>query len=227
MFNLVWKDLLIIKRFLWYAPVYGLIMVFALSNMNGGAIISGVTVGISYVLMLQACAQDDKNKSEIMLNCLPLYRRDIVLAKYLSIFFYAALGILSVFLGQSVVSVTGIPVHISKISLEGIASALIATIGLISIYYPVYFKLGYLRSNIVGMIMFFAAFFVFPLLGSLIRRVMMGIPYPALQAILRGLEGWLQTQADWQIASYLVLLALTIMLASFRLSLRFYTKREF
>lgn len=39
--------------------------------------------------------------------------------------------------------------------------------------------------------------------------------------------GWLQTEVDWQIASYLLALALILMAASVRNSLGFYTRREF
>lgn len=223
MFNLVWKDFLVLKRVLWYAPVYGLISVFAFSNMNGGAL-SGATVGVTYLLMIQACARDDKNKSEIMLNSLPLRRQDIVLAKYLSVFPYAVLGILSFLLGQGIVSITGIPFPISKVSLEGTIGALVTMLGMISLYYPIYFKLGYLRSNMAGMIIFFACFFsALALLG----RGLQSMHNSVVENFIQNFGGWLQAQADWQIASYLLGLALMMMAASFQLSLGFYNKREF
>ena len=109
MFKLVWKDFLILRKVLWYAPIYSFIMAFAFSNTSAGAL-SASTIVVSYMLMIQACARDEKNKSEIMLNSLPLRRRDIVLAKYLSVFPYAILGILSYLLTQGAVSVTGIPI---------------------------------------------------------------------------------------------------------------------
>lgn len=223
MFNLVWKDFLLLKKVLWFAPIYSLGMGIAFSNMNAGAL-SASTIGVSYMLMIQACARDDKNKSEIMLNSLPLRRRDIVLAKYLSIFPYAILGILSYLLTQSVISVTGIPITLGNLSLEGVIGVLVAIIGMISIYFPIYFKLGYLRSNIIATFLFLGIFFsTIALIGHGLR----GIYNPLTQNILNSIVNWLQTQANWQIASYLITLMLIIMAASFRLSLRFYGKREF
>src|SRR5665647_780924 len=153
MVNLVRKDLLILKRYLWLAPLYGFFALYTFRTMPGGALSVG-TVVVTYMLMLQAITQDDKNNSEIMLNSLPLRRKDIVLAKYISGFLYATLVILLFLVAQTVVTVMGISISITKISLEGIAGALIAMALLISFYFPIYFKFGYLRSRIVGTILF-------------------------------------------------------------------------
>lgn len=228
MVNLVWKDLLILKRFLWLAALYGVFALFAFGFMKGAAISAG-TIGASYMLLILACAKDDKNKSEVMLNSFPLRRRNIVLAKYLSVFLYAALAILSFLIAQRVVSVTGIPIFISQISLVGIVGALVNMIVLISFYYPIYFKLGYPRSNMFGMILFFVCFFL-PTSISQIVHGLGGVGNPALVnivAILGRLGNWQQTLADWQIASYMLVFALILMSASVCLSLRFYSRREF
>lgn len=229
MYNLVWKDLLILKRYLWLAPLYGFSAFFVFRTMPGGALSAAIVV-VSYMLASQACARDDKNKSEIMLNSLSLRRQDIVLAKYLSVYLYAALAILSFLLAQNIVSVTGITVPISQISLEGISGALLATVVLMSIYFPLYFKFGYLRSRMVGMILFFACFFFLPMAFALTVHGLGGVGNLALRnivAIMQRIMGWLQTQSDWKIASYLLALDLILMAASVRLSLRFYTRREF
>lgn len=164
-----------------------------------------------------------------MLNSLPIRRMDIVFAKYLSVFLYAALVIVFFLLAQTVVTVMGISISITKISLEGIAGALIAMALLISVYFPIYFKFGYLRSRIVGTILFVVSIFLFPM-GITLAQGVGGMNNPILQSIVTSLQtfaGWLQTQADWQIASYILALALILTAASAHLSLRFYTRREF
>ena len=229
MYNLVWKDLLIMKRYLWLVSIYVLFALFVFRTMPGGAL-SAATVGATYMLMVQVIIQDDLNKSEIMLNSLPLRRQDIVLAKYLSVFLYATFVILSYLLAQGVVSVTGIPIPISQISLEGISGALASMAVLISIYFPIYFKFGYLRSRMVGMILFLACLLFLPMAVDLTVHGLGGMSNPTLQnivAITQEFGNWLQTQADWQIASYLFALALVLVAASAHLSLRFYTRREF
>ncbi|WP_243450416.1 ABC-2 transporter permease [Desulfosporosinus sp. Sb-LF] len=140
------------------------------------------------------------------------------------------LAILSFFLAQVVVSVTGIPIPINQISLEGVAGALVAMSVLMSIYFPIYFKFGYLRSRMVGMILFFACFFFLPMAVALTVHGLGGVDNPVVRTIVATMQraiGWLQTQADWQIASYLLALGWILMAASVSLSLRFYTKREF
>jgi hypothetical protein len=228
MVNLVWKELLISKRYLWVVPLYGFFAFFFFRTMPDGGL-SAATVAVTYMLMLQAITQDDKNTSEIMLNSLPLRRRDIVLAKYLSVFPYAALGILSFLLAQGMVTVIGIPISISQISSEEILGALIAMVVMISIYFPIYFKFGSLRSRMVGMFLFLACLFFLPL-GVQIVHGFGGLNNSTLPTIMVSIQrvvSWLQTQADWQIASYLSALTLIFMAASALLSLRFYSRREF
>jgi len=228
MVNLVWKDIIILKRFLWLAPLYGSFALFFFRTIPGGALSAG-TVMVTYMLVLQAITLDDKSHSEIMLNSLPIRRMDIVFAKYLSVFLYAAVVIMFYLLAQTVVTVMGISISITKISLEGIAGALIAMALLISVYFPIYFKFGYLRSRIVGTILFVVSLFLFPMGITLVHGVG-GMNNPIFQRFVASLHrviGWLQTQTDWQIASYLLVLALIFTAASALLSLRFYTRREF
>lgn len=208
MVNLVWKDFLLLKRFLWLAPLYAFFAFFAFRTMPDGGL-SAATVAVTYMLLLQAIIQDDKNQSEVMLNSLPLRRGNIVLAKYLSAFVYATLGILSFLLAQGIVTVVGIPLSINQISLEEIFGAVIAMVVLIGSYFPIYFKFGYLRSRIVGTILFVVSIFLVAMGLSLAQ--VGGVNNPILKAIvasLQGVVGWLQIQADWQIASYFLALDL-------------------
>jgi len=235
MLNLVLKDFRILKHYLWIAPIYGFCGLFAFSLAMGDSTLIATTVGATFMLMERACDLDARNNSEIIMNSLPLRRRDIVLAKYLSVFPYAAFAILSFILAQVVVSVTGMPVlgvfgPLSNLSLEKFMGAVVAVIVLISFYYPIYFKLGHRRSKWAGMTLFFFLVFFIPLSGYLLAGEYGVVHNPILlniKDILEGLGSWQQTQADWQIASYMLVLALILMSASVRLSLRFYTRREF
>lgn len=235
MLNLVLKDYRILKRYLWIAPIYGFCGLFAFSLAMGDSTLIATTVGATFMLMERACDLDARNNSEIIMNSLPLRRRDIVLAKYLSVFPYAALAILSFILAQVVVSVTGMPVlgvfgPLSNFSLEKFMGAMVAVIVLISFYYPIYFKLGYQRSKWAGITLFFFLVFFIPLSGHLLAGEYGVVSNPILLNIIDILErlgSWQQTQADWQIASYMLVLALILMSASARLSMRFYARREF
>lgn len=229
MFNLVIKDLMILKKTLLYAVIYVIFAMFAFRYMEGGAL-SAATVGICYMLMIQACALDDKNGSEIMLNSLPLLRRDIVLAKYLSVFLYAVIAIVTFLLVQVMVSFLEIPIQTASVSLEGIIGAVLAMALLISIYFPIYFKLGFVRSRMIGMILFFSCFFIVPMLVGLAVHGLEGSASPALQSTVLFLQKavvWLRALADYQIAGLLLALIVIITAISISLSLRFYANRDF
>lgn len=228
MFNLIRKDFLILRRYLLVAPLYGFLACFFFSNMSSGAL-SAAAVGAAYMLISYTGLSDDKNKSELMLNSLPLRRRDIVLAKYLISFLYAALAILFFQLAQGVAVVSGYSIGY-RVTLEGIVGALVAMMVMVSLYYPLYFKLGYLRTRLAGTIMFFAFFFALPFLLIWVVHGGEGINNPVLRNIIASLHGllvWLQSLADWQVTVYVLGLALIFMAISVTLSLRFYTQREF
>lgn len=218
MYRLIWKDFMIIRRTLWFIPLYAFGMAIAFSNSSAGAL-SASTIGIAYMLLIQANARDEKNKSEIMLNSLPLSRQDVVLAKYLSVFPYVIMGIIFYLLTQGVVSITGIPIPLGRISLEEVIGVLVGVMGMISIYFPIYFKLGYLRSNMIATLLFLG-FIFFSM--ALINYGLNGD-----YNILNELMNQLHAQADWQIAIYLLTFMVIIMSGSILLSLRFYSNREF
>lgn len=234
MINLVWKDLLILKRILLIAPLYAFFGFFVFSIAMKGAALSFITILVTYTLLDRACDLDGRNNSEIILNSLPLCQRDIVLAKYLSVFLYAGIAIISFVFAQEVALVTrisflrGFP--ISRISLEGLVGALVAMVIFISFYYPIYFKLGYGRVKWVAMMLVLSLLFFIPLGGSIIARGVGAVSNPIIGNIIVLIEtlgNWIQTQANWKIASYMLALALILMSASVRLSMRFYARREF
>ncbi|WP_282433086.1 ABC-2 transporter permease [Desulfosporosinus meridiei] len=130
--------------------------------------------------------------------------------------------LVDILLTKGVLSVTGIPITIRNLTLEELIGAFVAIIGMISIYFPIYFKLGYLRSNMIATVLFLGFFF------STIALIGYGLQgdYPPSNVIAK-VAYWLQTQADWQIAIYLLFLMFLILTASILLSLLFYSKREF
>lgn len=235
MLNLVWKDFRILKRTLWLAaPFEGFCGLYVFSFIMEGAALSFTTILVTYMLIDRACDLDARNNTEIIMNSLPVRRRDIVLAKYLSVFPYAAIAILSFVFAHGVVSFLGIPVWggtpANKITSETFAAALVAMVAFISFYFPIYFKLGYARTKWAGMTLFFIVMIFIPVVISIIAGGVGGVSNPIMRNIivLMGrLSNWLQTQADWQLGSYTLVLALILLSASIRLSLRFYTRREF
>ena len=99
----------------------------------------GIIIGV-YFFLITANMEDEKNKSEILLNSLPVSRSCIVLAKYLSVFVY-------IIIGAFLLGITGLFFQLPVIPIApGLLKAtdLLAVILLISIavsVLPLYFRL--------------------------------------------------------------------------------------
>jgi hypothetical protein len=193
--------------------------IFAFQKM-GPAMFPAGLVAVTYMLMLTACAYDDKSKADIMLNSLPIKRSKIVLAKYLSIFIFAALGTIAYLLSVNLIRILEIPIQTTSITLGGMLGGLFAIALLNSIYFPVYFKVGYIKSRIVNFVLFFAFFFG---VTSVVNFL-----YDSREKIwLKKLTFSVKQMTDLQIAGFLIAIILLILFISYLLSLRFYKSREF
>ena len=158
MYNLVLKDLLIQKKNLLFGAAYTVFFILFMQHIGFVVFPTALTI-LSYMLVGTACANDDKNKADVMLNSLPIKRSNIVFAKYISIFIYTTLGIIIYLAAITLISLIGLPIHIYPISVEGLAGALFSIILLNSIYFPFYFKYGYIKSRFLNYFLFFTFFF--------------------------------------------------------------------
>ncbi|WP_160680526.1 ABC-2 transporter permease [Clostridium sp. C8-1-8] len=171
MINLVFKDLLIQKKSIYIAILYGFIFSLILSRASTpDGIFIAVPSVIAYLFISYACAYDDKNSSDLMLNSLPINRRDIVYAKYLSIIVYLIISICISFIFTSLVKYSGFSTLNRLMTFEDAIGCFASIIFLSSVYYPIYFKLGYLKSRYISMFLMLGAIFIptaiFNLLGN-------------------------------------------------------------
>ncbi|PPJ44908.1 ABC-2 transporter permease, partial [Rhizobium sp. KAs_5_22] len=74
--------------------------------------------------------------ADILLNSLPLRRHEIVLAKYLSIFVYSAIGIAIYLLVAAATKVLGFPIHVYPINFKAVIYGILAVSFLNGIYLP-------------------------------------------------------------------------------------------
>ncbi|HVJ48561.1 ABC-2 transporter permease [Desulfitobacterium sp.] len=219
MLNLILKDLILNKKYLGYVLVYGIFLLIAFQALPGGQFIA-ITVGIGYILMINATAYDDKNNFEIILNSLPISRSKIVYAKYLSILLYTALAIVSYLLAAFIIQIFHLAIYVSPLTPLGVINALF-TLGLMSgVYYPLYFKIGYLKSNLIRTLVFMLFFFAPLFLSGYLQSKPKN---PLLRSLLETINSLSSTQLS------LIFLFLTMIFIgiSLVLSLRFYERREF
>lgn len=158
MYSLVLKDLLIQKKTLLFGIVYFVFFAFAMQGV-GIVIFPASLTAFTYMAVVTACAYDDKNKTDVMLNSLPLKRSNIVMAKYISVFFFIAVGLILYFIVSAVVGLTGLPVSAYRVTAEGFVGALLSISLINCIYFPFFFKLGYTKSRFINLLLFFSFFF--------------------------------------------------------------------
>ncbi len=218
MVNLIIKDMRIQKKQLLIGFAYILVFVVAFQSMDVVMYTTAV-VAFAYMMLLTSCAYEDKNKSDILLNCLPLNRNTIVAAKYFSAFVFMIIGTIAYFLLAAAVALLHLPLTISPVTLEGFIGGLVAIALTTGVYLPIFFKIGYMKSRFMQFIIFFGFFF--------------GISF-AVNFIVRHVDRqWLEVLTDLYNAqaNAVVLLitgaALVFLAISYVLSVWLYRGREF
>ena len=223
MLSLVYKDLLLQRG--GKSFIYMLIMPVLASFAYSGDILYAVMPFIagSYLYIVYANAFDDKYNAEKTLTAMPVGRKRIVKAKYLSVVLY-----LAAFLA-AVVVITTIITLVSEGSgfmlvfgwKQLVQFFFIAAI-YYGVYFPIYFRVGYQRSRWANYISLIAAGGIFALATKGLSAFS-GIEISSLQEALEYL-----TQISvivWNII--LPLLSILIIAISMRLSNIFYNRREF
>ncbi|MEL7564154.1 MAG: ABC-2 transporter permease [Dehalobacterium sp.] len=219
MLSLIYKDILIQKKTVLFSFLYIIFIIFAFQKMGPAMFPAGI-VAFTYMLVLSACAYEDKNKADIMLNSLPISRSRVVLAKYLSVLVFLVIGIVCYVMVTFIMQATALPIKTYPVSLAGILSTLLAVSLINGLYFPVFFKIGYTRSRIFNFLLFFGVFFGITILTDFIQENQESI-------FLQQIAGWFSAQSDIMIAVLMIAMISVVLLSSFTLSLIFYRKREF
>lgn len=219
MLNLVWKDIIIQKKTLVFCILYTFFILFAFQDMGSGAFAAGTTA-ITYILLLTACAYEDKNKSDIMINSLPVRRNEVVLSKYVSLYVYVAVSTIAYLLGTTLLLLLKVPIRIFPLSLESFIAALFAVSLLDSLYLPVFFKYGYIKSKLVNFALFFGIFALAGIFGSLFSG-------EARASWIQALAGTVENLPNTIITGGILGIILILQGVSYGLSIHFYKNREF
>lgn len=221
MLNLLFKDLLIQKKTFLFALFYIVFLIFVFQKPPmSTAIYPMSTVAVVYLFTMNASGHDDKNRSEVLLNSLPVRRREIVLAKYLSTFLYIAIGLVGTTLFMVALGVAGLEFLSRMPGLQDIAGTLAGAVLLNSIYYPLHFKFGALKVRYFNMLLFLLIFFLPGFLVEYLKSHYSREAVVGLVTAVLNTPGWLQGSA-------VAVLLLAALLVSLALSLRIYKNKEF
>ena len=218
MLNLIIKDILIQKKQFIFALLYFGFLIFAFQSF-GQVMFSAGIVAFIFMLSMTSCAHEDKVKSDIMLNSLPIKKANIVLQKYISVYIYFIMGVITYIVFSKLIQILQIPVKTYSLTYEVFITGLIASSFMAGSYFPLYFKFGYMKMRIVNFVLFFLIFFGISLLS---RYFQGGKDFRFLANLVKL---WESNELLTIIVSGIIFIML--MLASFSLAVYFYKKREF
>jgi hypothetical protein len=213
MLSLILKDVLIQKKYLLVSVLYALFFSFCFQS-NTSMIFTMIPTMIPYMLILGACGFDDKNKSEIMLNSLPIDRTNLVISKYLSSLVFIFMGILLAFVFTTLLNFSGF-IHMNRLmNLEDVLSVTIGILIIVCLYFPCYFKFGYQKSRYFLVAMFLLVFGTATMLISNIIKTPINF------------MAYLNNQPDWLVTTFIIVIVLIILLVSMFLSIKFYANKD-
>lgn len=218
MLRLVIKDILIQKKTFIGALIYLVFVIFVFQSLEGNVYTAAI-VAFTYLMVMGAFAYDDKSKSDIMLNSLPVKRKNIVMAKYMSLFAYVTIGTVAFIAVNSLISVSNVNVKTYPVDLESVVGAVFAISLLNSISFPMMFKFGYTKSRIYNMILFLSIFFGAPYIVNFFSK-------PESTFAVKVIN-FLKNLSDIAIASGLLAVSCIIIFISYLISVKMYKGREF
>jgi len=212
MVTLVLKDVLVQKKVLGMALLYVFLFSFAMQGL-GEYLPLAIISAVGYMFVMYSGAWDEKCNADKLWNSLPVPKWKIVAAKYLAVLIYVAAVSALVWIIFTVLPLAGIGDSLPRVRLDQAAVASGVVLGLSSLYLPLYFALGYMRSRVLNILIFSGSFSA----AAVLPRV---LDYkPSWAAFVAG-----GGPAVWGAAAALLVLVVGL---SFWVSLLLYSRREF
>ncbi len=219
MLNLILKDLMVQRKTLLWGFLYVLIFSYAFST-GGSAMFTAGAFAVAYLLIQTPAAHDDKCNADRMLNSLPISRGMIVTAKYLSVVVYVAIGVVQYIAVYAIVSLIGQPFPVYPATWEAFGGLLFVSAFFASVYYPILFRFGFMKTRYLTIILFAGLFAS----GS---AVVLALKQEDSLPFLSSLGELFNAQPGWLIGCCVAGVMLAMLLVSWSLSVRFYARREF
>lgn len=217
MFGLVLKDILVQKKYVVFSIFYAIFFsIIFKSTADSSMVFNMIPIIVSYMLIIGACAYDDKNKCELMLNSLPINRTILVISKYISTLIFIFMAIILTFAATTIIDFSGLSHFKRPVNLEDILGPVVAILFFTSLYFPIYFKLGYQKSRYFMIAVFFLLFAIPTTLSKIIPK----------DSTPPSFIVYLNTQPDFIIALFIVAVMSILFLISIFFSVRFYINKD-
>ncbi|PGO28530.1 ABC transporter permease [Bacillus cereus] len=146
--QLILKDFLIQWKFLMWYILYPILFYMALKDTGNVFIIMSVIFTV--MATIKTFEADDKNESEVIVNSLPMLKKEIVFAKYV-------VSIIILFISVSIGCFTMVMKNGTNI-FEFIEMTMVTSISFILVYLsfvlPISFRLGYKKTIFITIVIF-------------------------------------------------------------------------
>jgi ABC-2 type transport system permease protein len=222
MLRLILKEFQIQRKTLLYSFLYVIMaaVAFTASSPNGSGLYILGPFGVIYLFVMYSCGYEDKNRTDIIFNSLPLKREDIVIAKYLSIFLFAALGLVLAF----IIGILGVSIGFESISRLITTNDIIAVLGsgmiFASIFYPLYLKFGLVKMRVLNIFLFLFLMFV-P------NFVLQYAESHSEKTIVKSVMNFILNSSEWALQVVFLIICSILYLLSLLISLKVYRNKEF
>lgn len=219
MFNLIKKDFILSRKINIFVVVYAL-FIAAMGLVMPDPLVSTFLyvlgmLTLIFITVIYTNGYDDKYKSEIVLNSLPIDKENIVRAKYMTLILFIIMSCSAVLIFTNIILKLGV-VSIGKgASIWNVIFATNISLIFYSIYYPIYFKVGEgLRSF------------------NTILWILIAIGPSVLSKLMKGLNttGYLEKIIAIDINRiniYVLIISLFMFYMSMKISEKIYRTREF
>lgn len=174
MINLIRKDILVsysnkgsIAYFLFAVPF----ILFVLGAEETNKIFMFVVASFVYIMTKIPFSYEIKDKPHIFIQSLPIKKKDIVIAKYISIFINFGVGVIYTFVYMWIMSLIGL-VDVDKIKVINVLLTLGFTIVTLSISMPMQFRFTPKVANYLNMFFYIGIMNLIVLDGNLIAKIL-------------------------------------------------------
>jgi ABC-type transport system involved in multi-copper enzyme maturation permease subunit len=221
MINLIIKDFMLQKKYIYFAVGYGVFIFFAFQHAGfNNFIYSMGSIAISYIFIASAINHDEKDNANVVLISLPIKRYRIVLAKYITILTVIALSLAVMGLLGAVFKVVGFPTVVRFINISDAIITFVSVGLLSSVYYPINLKFGSSYLRIFNVFIFMLVFFLPKTIAELLTEYRDSVFVRFITVMKAGLPDWLKV-------SLAVVITLFIIVLSFTISVKIYNNKEF
>ncbi|PZD96438.1 hypothetical protein DNH61_07985 [Paenibacillus sambharensis] len=207
MFNLIRKDMLVVRFYYLFIVLYAVFFGFVMNNEASTVLVGALS---AIMLVMFSVNLETKSKSVLFIGSLPVRRKQIVQAKYAVVIVFLIIGLFMSLL----VHLVSLYALNNPVEWTWMQASLTTGIVLLfsSLFFPVYYWLGDRAAQVISFLAIFLAVSVVVGMSGVINKITLQLPF--------------DISSPAAVLSVIVGGALLLFLASYWLSLSIFRKKD-